>query len=445
VACRAATDLRPDRASNWTNLAAAQIDLDDPDAALTSCRKALDLNPELPEAHDCMGLALAAKRMPGEAIAAHETAIRLRPDYHKAYGNLGLALQGEGRYADALAAYAMAVALNPEHAESQWNRGMLLLLLGEFESGWRGYEHGLNIRHARTRYRSRDYVSWQGSPIAGKTIVVSAEQGIGDQIMFAALLPDLVEQGARCLVMLDNRLYPLLRRSIGGLTLIPGDDAGRFQMGQHAADFHAPIGSLCRWLRPGLESFPPRSGYLKADPRQSEALRQRYRERFGDRPLIGISWRGGIKEIGRIRSIPLAMWSPILKQRGFGFVNLQYGDCSADLAAVRSEMGVEIFHDDTVDPLKDLDSFAAQTAAMDLVMSIDNSTVHMAGALNVPVWALLPVVPDWRWMLGRSDSPWYPSARLFRQPAAGEWTPVIDSIARELTRAFGCAEPGASR
>jgi ADP-heptose:LPS heptosyltransferase len=127
-------------------------------------------------------------------------------------------------------------------------------------------------------------------------------------------------------------------------------------------------------------------------------------------------------------------WSPILKQREFGFINLQYGDCRADLAAAQSHLGVGVLHDDTVDPLKSLDDFAAQTAAMDVVISIDNSTVHMAGALDVPVWAMLPVVPDWRWLLHRSDSPWYSSVRLFRQTKHGEWPPVLEAVADGLRR-----------
>jgi len=132
-----------------------------------------------------------------------------------------------------------------------------------------------------------------------------------------------------------------------------------------------------------------------------------------------------------------------LAQSAFGFVNLQYGDRRADLEAVRRDLGVEILHDESVDPLKNLDDFAAQTAAMDLVISIDNSTVHMAGALNVPVWVMLPAVPDWRWMLDRSDSPWYPSVRLFRQALAGEWTPVIARVAEELKRGVADRAPTA--
>jgi hypothetical protein len=201
-----------------------------------------------------------------------------------------------------------------------------------------------------------------------------------------------------------------------------------------AVDYQAPIGGLCRWLRPNLASFPSRAGYLKADSTQVDLLRDRYRNQLGGRPLVGISWRGGTGSSVRVRSIPLAAWAPILAQPAFGFVNLQYGDCRADLEAVRRDLGVEILHDESVDPLKNLDDFAAQTAAMDLVISIDNSTVHMAGALNVPIWVMLPAVPDWRWMLDRSDSPWYPSVRLFRQALAGEWTPVIERVAEELKR-----------
>jgi hypothetical protein len=275
-------------------------------------------------------------------------------------------------------------------------------------------------------------------------VFVSAEQGVGDQIMFASLLPDLLERGATCLVKLDARLQPVLGRSMRGLSLIPDDDRAASLVERNAVDYHMPIGSLCRWLRPNLASFPLRSGYLRADAAQRDSFRGRYRERFGGRPVVGISWRGGTGEVARARSIALTAWAPILSQREFGFVNLQYGDCRADLASVGRDIGVEVFHDDRVDPLKSLDDFAAQTAAMDLVLSIDNSTVHMAGALNVPVWALLPAVPDWRWMLGRTDSPWYSSVRLFRQPAAGEWAPVVDAVAQELRRVFGIAEQGGS-
>jgi Flp pilus assembly protein TadD len=437
---RMAAKLRPDGARIWVNLSAAEVDLGDPDAALESARRALKLEADLPEAHNAAGMALKVKGMAADAIAAFETAIRLRPDYDKAYNNLGNVLQAQGRFDESMAAYGKALEVTPDYAEAQCNKGMLHLLLGEFEPGWRGYEFGMGMRRGRTRLRNPQGERWQGAELAGRTVFVSAEQGIGDQIMFASLLPDLLERGVTCLVKLDDRLQPVLRRSMRGLSLIPDDDTAASLVGRYAVDYHLPIGSLCRWLRPTLASFPLRSGYLRADPAQRDSFRGRYRERFGGRPVVGVSWRGGTGEVARARSIALTAWAPILIQREFGFVNLQYGDCRADLASVRRDIGVEIFHDDAVNPLKSLDDFAAQTAAMDLVLSIDNSTVHMAGALNVPVWALLPAVPDWRWLLGRTDSPWYSSVRLFRQSIAGEWAPVIDVVAQELGRAFGTPE-----
>jgi hypothetical protein len=421
----------------WVNLGAAQIDLDRPDAALESCRRALEIEPELPEAFNCMGLALKLRGRSDEAIAAYEQAIRLYPNYHKAYSNLGVVLHAQARFDEALAAYSKSVEIRPDYAEAQCNRGMLYLLLGDLEKGWRGYEYGLNVKRGRGRSRRDQFEPWQDAAIAGKTILVTNEQGVGDQIMFGSLLPDLVELGATCLPRLEARLYPLLRRSISGLTLISPDSSELSRIEEYRLDYEVPIGSLCRWLRPTLASFPSRPGYLKADPAQVATRRSRYRDRLGERPLVGISWRGGTAEAAKLRSIPLTMWSPILTQRGFGFVNLQYGDCRADLTEVQHRLGVEVLHDDSVDPLSSLDDFAAQTAAMDLVISIDNSTVHMAGALNVPVWVMLPFVPDWRWMLGRTDSPWYPSARLFRQTKAGDWSPLLATVADELKRIDG--------
>jgi tetratricopeptide (TPR) repeat protein len=439
---RAATRLQPDSARIWANLAAAQNELGDADAALASCRKALELDPRLPEAYNNTGLALATKGMNDEAMSAYRTALELRPNYYKALSNLGAVLQTRADFATALQAFSEALDIMPHFREAQWNKGLLQLLLGDFESGWLGYERGLEMKHPRARLCYRRFAQWDGSTLAGRTILISGEQGVGDQIMFGSLLPDLVERGARVILDVDRRLHPLLQRSVKGLTLIASDGPGSTEIDDATIDFQALIGSLCRWLRPHLGSFPSRPGYLVADRLRVEALRKRYRSLLGDRPIVGLSWRGGVGESGRLRSIPLSEWSPILQHRDFGFVSLQYGDCRAELAAAKDRIGADVFYDEAVDSLADLDDFAAQTSAMDLVISIDNSTVHMAGALNVPVWVLLPAVPDWRWMLDRSDSPWYSSVRLFRQPAAGNWSPTLAAVADELRQTFrGGARP----
>ena len=438
IARRVAANLRPDSARIWADLAATLVEAGRVDEALSVCRKVLDLDPNLPEAHIILGTALKAEGRLSEAAVAFERAITLRPDYVLAHNNLGTIRYAEGRFAEARAAYDRAIEVDAESTEARWNKAALHLLLGEFEVGWDLYEYGLATRSARSRLRLRgsvrfeEHPSWLGTPVAGKRLLVWSEQGVGDQIMFASAIPDLLDQGAECVVEADQRLELLFRRSFGGIQFLAHKTATDSDIAQFAIDYQVPLGSLCRWLRPGLASFPSRRSFLRADAAQVSAYRTRYRQWFGDRLIVGISWLGGTGAVRRVRSIALIEWSAILRQPDLGFVNLQYGDCSAELTAVKEAIGVEVAQDHTVDPLKDLDAFAAQTAAMDLVISVDNSTVHMAGALDVPVWIMLPAVPDWRWLLGRLDSPWYASARLFRQETRGDWAPVIATVAQEL-------------
>jgi Flp pilus assembly protein TadD len=431
---RRSVQLQPGNARFWSNLSYVEVDRGDADAALTCCRKGLALDPDLPELHNSLGLALKLQDRLPEALAAYRKAIELRPTYAKAYNNLGVALHDDGCFQDALAAYEKAIELDPDYTTAFWNRGISHLLLGNLAAGWRDYEHGLAMKKGRATRRHENHPPWQGESVTGKVLLAWSEQGVGDQIMFAGLLPDLLAAGARCIVEADPRLAPLFLRSWKQLEFIPLSETSAGQIRMREVDAQAPLGGLCRWLRPDRESFPVRHGYLRADPERSASLRRRYRERLGARPLVGISWRGGTGDAVRVRSIPLPGWAPILRTGAFGFVNLQYGDCRADLAAAERETGVPVLHDDTVDPLGSLDDFAAQVAAMDLVVSVDNTTVHMAGALDVPVWVLLPAVPDWRWLLGREDSPWYASVRLFRQATRGDWRPVIARVAGALTR-----------
>jgi len=431
AAQRVAANLRPDSTRIWADLSASLVKIDQLDEAFEACRKALELAPNLPDVHNNLGTVLNAKGRLSDALAAFETAIELRPGYAKAYCNLGVTLYAEGRHAEALAAYDKAVELDPEFVDARWNKAILHLLLGEFDAGWKLYEYGLGKRW-RGCLRFGEYPPWLGTPLAGRTLLVWSEQGIGDQIMFASVIPDLLDRGAKCVVEADPRLEPLIRRSFSGTEFLSPNAATASDIARLAIDYQVPLGGLCRWLRPSLARFPARRAFLRVDPDQVSMFRTRYRQRLGDRLIVGISWLGGTGAVRRARSIPLIEWSAILRQPNVGLVNLQYGDCTAELTAVEDAIGAEVAQDHTVDPLKDLDAFAAQTAAMDLVISIDNSTVHMAGALDVPVWIMLPAVPDWRWLLGRSDSPWYASARLFRQETRGDWAPVIATVAREL-------------
>ena len=223
----------------------------------------------------------------------------------------------------------------------------------------------------------------------------------------------------------DARLVPLFARSFPSVTCIAKGDTNQ------AFDFHIPSGGLGGLLRPDFGSFPDRESYLIAAPDQRSLLRDRYLD-YGMGPLIGITWYSKSLFDGMESQLTLSGLRPLLETPGVAFIDLQYGDTGEEREAFLKETGIQIIHDGQVDQMVDLDAFAAQIAAMDLVLSIDNSTVHMAGALGVPTWVMLRTVPYWCWGLDRDDSLWCPSMRLFRQKTRGDWRDVVERVAREL-------------
>jgi hypothetical protein len=353
-------------------------------------------------------------------------------------------LGDEGLREESLLACRNAIALDPKLAHAHEYAGRNLMQAGDLAAGLPEWEW--RLKNTKPASLTAAAPAWCGEDLEKRTLLVLAEQGIGDQINFGALIEDVLRRGVRCLVQLDPRLAPLLRRSFPAVEIV-GPDASAADL--PPIDYHVPVASLWRWLRPSFDLFPRHAGYLRADEAARDVLRQRYRAHYGELPLIGISWRGGSFQTMLMRSIALDRWLPILRLREFGFVSLQYGDCAAEIAALRDGHGATLLHDASVDPLRSMDDLAAQVAAMDLVISIDNSTVHMAGALGVPVWVLLPYAPNWRWLLDREDSPWYPSARLIRQPRADAWDLVIETVRQRLAAgAFardGEASPAARR
>jgi hypothetical protein len=266
-------------------------------------------------------------------------------------------------------------------------------------------------------------------PLGGRRLLIWAEQGVGDEVMFASLVPDVLAAGGRPVILCNSRLVPLFARSFPAAQVLHCSDPGHFC--QLPADCHVPMGSLPRFFRSAQDRFLPHRGYLRPDDTLVEHLRARYAS-LGSGLKVGISWRSGNRTSGRRRSAPLSSWRELLQTDGVQFVNVQYGDCRQELDDVKRDSGVEVYHDEQVDPLRDMDAFAAQIAALDLVISIDNSTVHMAGALGKPVWTLLSVAPNWRWFHGRDDSPWYPAMRLFRQTKLADWPALFQHVAAAL-------------
>jgi ADP-heptose:LPS heptosyltransferase len=304
-----------------------------------------------------------------------------------------------------------------------------MLHSGNFAKGWRKYEWRFLKKDAVPRYLS--HPRWDGSPLKHKALLVHAEQGVGDHIMFASLFHEIIKQCNHCIIECDNRLVPLFSRSFPMSIVVPVTK-DKYPPGLPSIDFKIPMGSLPLFFRPNIETFPQEKSYLIPDTQKTEEWRKRFKE-LGDGLRVGISWRGG-KEAGvrQIRSTTLEQWADLFVLEEIQFVNLQYGDCAKELQEAREKLGVTIYDWEDADPLKDLDDFAAQISALDLLISVDNSTVHMAGALGIPAWALLPKGCDWRWMKDLDDTPWYASVRLFRQKRHGDWREVFKNISLNL-------------
>ena len=272
---------------------------------------------------------------------------------------------------------------------------------------------------------------WTGEKLSSGSLLIWGEQGIGDQIMFAGLIPDVVGTGNRCILDCDARLKPLFARSFPDIEVVSSrtsaNDPGLNPEVHITA--HIPCGSLPGLFRSNLPAFAAvTSPYLVADSSE----RERFRANYADgRRLAGVAWYTNNSKTGHIRSIDLAMFAPLLARPDIRWISLQYGDHEW-LQSQATTAGTPLLIDRGVNQFSNIDLFAAQIAAMDLVVSIDNSTAHLAGALGVPTWVLLPFASDWRWMRNREDSPWYPTLRLFRQSSPGDWPSLIQRVEHAL-------------
>ncbi len=421
---RRLVDLAPGRWDGPNGLGLALNRLGRWDAAVPEFERAAALAPARPEPLVNLSSALDRQGRLDEAVAAARAALDRDPDLAEAHFNLGVALAGLGRDAEAVVAYDRAVDLRPDEAEFRFNRSHCHLALGDLESGWADFAFLWSER--RMRRRPYPQPLWDGGPVAGR-VVVWGEQGIGDEVLAAGLLGDLAAASRGVVVECDPRLVPLLGRSHPDLTIVPrrpeADPAGL------APDVvcQAPMVYLPMYLRRSWDRFPDHAGYLTADPERVASLRRRYGGPRAGR-IVGISWHSANRSLGRHKSLDLADWAPILSVPGITFVSLQYGP--VDAAA-----GTPVRVDPEIDPLLDVDGFAAQVAAMDLVVTVSNSTAHFAGALGRPCWLMLPRTRGllWYWLMGRGDrNPWYPSIRVFRQQSQGEWAEVIARVAAAI-------------
>jgi len=336
-----------------------------------------------------------------------------------------------GQLEQAVGEYERAVAAQPEHAPARFHLALARLLQQDFERGWPGYE--LRRNAADGALVASEAPKWAGEPLAGRTILLRMEQGLGDEIMFASMLPELLRMAGHCIVECDPRLRALFSRSFPGATVFGAlpDRSLPLRIARRGIDFETHIGSLPLLLRRSAAVFPRHSGYLSADPARVQHWRERLAQ-FGPGRKIGISWTGGVRKTRRaLRSIALQEWLPILSMPGVRFVSLQYTpEAAAEVAALEARQGIRVEH--WPEAIDDYDETAALVSALDLVLSVCTAVAHLGGALGRPVWVMVPHSPEWRYGSEGETMPWYPSVNLFRAPAYGQMSPAVEAVSAAL-------------
>jgi tetratricopeptide (TPR) repeat protein len=356
-----------------------------------------------------------------------------RPGLPLALLRLGYALESTGKFDEALACYDRALEAEPGNVQAHVNRATLNLLRGDFERGWEEYEWRLREPLYAPLHARFALPQWDGTPLKGRSILVYAEQGLGDEIMYASCLNEVIASAGRVVIDCEPRLAPLYRRSFPQATIHAGaqNDPADWLPGARPLDLKVALASLPFHLKRRAGSFPRHSGYLKADPARVQHWKAKLGE-LGPGMKVGLSWRGGVPKTGRaLRSLDLEQLLPVLRQP-LHFVSLQYGDSRAELTRLRQMHRITV--QQWPEAIDDYDETAALVCALDLVISVCTSAVHLAGALGRPVWVLAPLKPEARYGLAGESMPWYPSARLFRQAAFGDWRPVVARVAAELEK-----------
>ena len=403
--------------------------------SIKNFRYALKYTPEDALTYSNLGTAFKENGQFDEAIQAYQKAISINPKNAEVQNRLGNAFREYGMLDEAIQAYQKAIDANPKYADSHSNLGTLLLMQGNLKHGWKEHEwRWKSEKFAKNNKRLFPHPLWDGHQLTGKAIVIWSEQGIGDCIMFASLLFRLQQKAERILVETQQRMILLFRRSFPNICFFCIQDPPNSRLLERSIDYQSSIGSLAQWLLPDEESFPKSSSYLKACADKTGEVRDEYQKLAMGNLLIGISWKSVNKDIGKLKSTSLIEWKDLLSQKDCFFINLQYGDVKEEIDAFTDQTGISIYQDKGINSLESLDDFAAQVSALDLIISTSSTTVHMAGALGKPVWTLLHHVSDWRWQLDRSDTLWYPSMTLYRQPSSGDWCSVFQQVQPDLER-----------
>jgi tetratricopeptide (TPR) repeat protein len=385
-------------------------------------RETLAMDAERAEHYNSLGNALFQQRRNDEAEACYRMALEVDRDYAAVHTNLANVLMRQSSRAEMIRHYERALELDPKSAGGHYNLALAYLRQGRYAEGWPAHEWRWDFRELRLRRRHFAAPQWRGEKLNGETILLHAEQGLGDTLQFVRYAPLVAERGGRVVLEVQPRLVRLLQ-GLPSVSRVVG-------RGEPLGDFawHCPLMSLPLAFGTTVDTIPRRVPYVRADEEEVRAARQRW---TGTGLRVGIAWAGNPQyRSDEQRSMPLLALLPLAGVPGITWFSLQMGTACGQMRTVGERFPLI----DASSTSRDLAETAALVATLDLVITVDTAMAHLAGAMGVPLWVVLPHLADWRWMEERADCPWYPAARLFRQPAPGDWASAVERMRGELER-----------
>lgn len=414
---------RPDDLTTQLNLAevlAAQEKFEDAEVIY---RALIDADDQFIDGYRMLGECMMSARNWEGALLLADEAISAEIRDAEIFTLKGYALGAMMRLDEAEAATRKALALEADNAQAQIGLSILCFYQEKWPAAWKNYEARWGLPN-QTR-RPFTQAQWQGEPLMGKKILIWGEQGVGDEVLYATMIADVLTLGADITFETDARLVPLFERSLAEVKCVARSAAPDAVLQNTEFDYQIPIASLGQFLRKDEASFGDGASFLLSDKKKTQELRKKYKS--GDDLIVGIAWYSSDGR-GLSKSMSLMDLKPLFEVPGVQFVDLQYGDKGLERETFEEATGYNLLHDDDVDQMQSLDDFAAQISALDLVISISNTTVHMAGALGVPTWLMLDAAPMQRWLMNRTDSPWYSCIKVIRKRTEDDTPYVIDTV-----------------
>ena len=433
-----ALEINPNHAGAYSNRGIALKELKRFDEALASYNQALKINPDYAEAYYNRGTILQEFKLLDEALASYNQAIAVNPDYAEAYYNRGVIFQELKRFNEALNGYAQAIRINPDYVNAHWNTSICNLMRGNFKAGWQGYEWRWLNKEFDSEPLKSTKPAWDYQK-TNQRLLVWAEQGIGDHIFFGSLLPELLADVPNLLVQIDKRLIPIFSRSLPTIKFYPSinrDPNSDSKVPESDYDVHVPIGSLGKYLRNDEKDFDSsRYRFLKDDEIKTVKIKKDLMTLTQSKNKIcGISWSSKSKSSGSSKNIDLKYLIEGLNLEEYSFVSLQYGKIEDEIKIISDELGINIISYEQVDNFIDIDGLSSLIQACDTVISVDNLTCQLAGALGKQIHILLTFETHWAWMLDRHNCLWWPSVKLYRQEKINDWDSVLQKLKAQLKK-----------